>query len=299
MEIPVYRRIAAEIAARIESGELPPGAAIPSTRQIVARYGVAMATATKVLTSLREQGLAEVRPGLGTVVAGRRGRDAAPDRERVVRTAIAVADAEGLGGLSMRRLSAELGIPTMSVYRYVVDKEELVLLMMDAAMAEHPPPPLDPATDGWRACVEALARLQWSMYRRHNWLAQAISFTRPLLAPHAMAHTEWTMRALDGHGLDPGTQFRVAVMLANYVRGTAVNLEEEAQAVQETGMTDDEWMQTQQDRFAAVLAGGRLPLMGRFLATGDHEFTLDILLELGLRTLLNGLEPLLSQPRRA
>jgi DNA-binding transcriptional regulator YhcF (GntR family) len=295
MEIPVYRSVAAEIAAQIRSGDLAPGATVPSTRQIMARYGIAMATASKVIATLREQGLVEARPGSGTVVSGARPPAAAPDRERVVRTAVAVADAEGLDALSVRRLAAELGIPTMSVYRYVADKEELLLLMTDATMAGYPPPPgLTPARDGWRACVEALARLQWLMYRQHNWLAQAISFTRPLLAPHAMAHTEWTMRALDEFGLEPHMQFRTAVMVANYVRGTAVNLEEEAQAVQETGMTDEQWMQTQQDRFAAVLATGKLPTMARFIAGGNHEFDLDLLLDLGLRTLLDGLESLLA-----
>jgi DNA-binding transcriptional regulator YhcF (GntR family) len=299
VEIPVYRAVAAEIAARIRSGELPPGAAVPSTRQLMARHGIAMATATKVLATLRDQGLVQTRPGSGTVVAGGRPVVAAPDRDRVVRTAVAVADAEGLSALSVRRLAGELGIPTMSVYRYVADKEELLLLMMDTTMAGYPPPGLTREKDGWRACVEALARLQWLMYRQHNWLAQAVSFTRPLLAPHAMAHTEWTMRALDGFGLEPHVQFQAAVMVANYVRGTAVNLEEEAQAVQETGLTDEQWMQTQQDRFAAVLATGKLPMMARFIDAGNHEFDLDVLLELGLRTLLDGLQTLLSGSDRA
>ncbi|WP_127502663.1 TetR/AcrR family transcriptional regulator C-terminal domain-containing protein [Actinoplanes solisilvae] len=284
MQTPVYRRIAAELATRLPA----PGQRIPSTRQIMAEYGVAMATASKVIAHLRDEGLVYAKPGFGTVVAGAPSAD--PDRELVVRTAVTIADAEGLTGLSMRRLAGELGIPTMSVYRHVADKEELVLLMMDRVMALNPPPPeLDPDRDDWRVCVEALARLQWSMYRRHMWLAQAISFTRPLLAPHAMAHTEWTMRALEGHGLDPNTQFRAAVTVANYVRGTAVNLEEEAQAEQDTGLTDTEWFATQQHRFAEVIGSGRLPLMARFMATPGHELDLDILLDYGLTRLLDGL----------
>nr|WP_221374180.1 TetR/AcrR family transcriptional regulator C-terminal domain-containing protein [Actinoplanes polyasparticus] len=296
MQVPVYRRIAAELADRIAAGEPPPGERIMSTRQIMAEYDVAMATATKVINQLRAEGLVRPKPGVGTIVAGAtRPTGTAPDRDLVVRTAIMIADAEGLSGLTMRRLAGELDIPTMSVYRHVTDKEELVLLMMDKVMAANPPPPrLDPSRDDWRVCVEALARLQWSMYRRHTWLAQAISFTRPLLAPNAMAHTEWTMRALEGRGLDPNTQFRAAVTIANYVRGTAVNLEEEEQAVQETGMTDTEWMNAQQQRFTEVLATGKLPLMARFMASDNRELTLDLLLEYGLQRLLDGLETQLS-----
>ena len=300
MEIAAYRRIAAEIAARITSGELAPGAKVPSTRQITAEYGVAMATATKVITALREQGLVRATPGHGTVVTyGAPPAGLAIDRDVVVRTAITIADAEGLTGLSMRRLAGQLGMPTMSLYRHVADKEELVLLMMDKVMAANPPPPaLSPDRDGWRACLEALARLQWSMYRRHVWLAPATSFTRPPLAPNAMAHTEWAMRALDGRGLDSNTLFRAAVTVANYVRGTAVNLEEEAQAEQETGMTETEWFRSRQDRLAEVLATDRLPMQAAYITADDSEFDLDTLLEFGLQRLLDGLEPLLRPPGR-
>ncbi|GAA3938160.1 TetR/AcrR family transcriptional regulator C-terminal domain-containing protein [Actinoplanes auranticolor] len=308
--VPPYRRIAAGIAARIAAGELAPGDRVPSTRQLIADHGIAMATATKVIATLREQGLVRTRPGVGTVVAtpahprpspSQHGRiaPAVPDRERVVRTAVAVADAEGLGALSMRRLAGELGMPTMSLYRHVSGKEELLLFMMDTVFAGDALPALSPGTDGWRACVEALARLQWSMYRRHPWLAQAVSFTRPLLAPRAMAHTEWTMRALDGHGLAPDVLFLAAVTVANYVRGTAVNIEEEAQAEQETGMSEEQWLDSQQNRLGEILGSGRYPLMHRAVADPELEFDVDRLMEFGLQRLLDGLAPVLDGQGRS
>lgn len=211
----------------------------------------------------------------------------------MVATAVAIADAEGLHGLSMRRLAGQLGIPTMAIYRYVADREELVLFMIDKVMADNPPPALTPDRHGWRACLEAIARLHWAMYRRHTWLAQAVSFTRPLPAPHAMAHTEWMLRALDGRGLDLSAQFTAAVTVANYVRGTAVNRAEEAQAEQDSGLTDAQWMEAQEERFGTVLADGRLPLMARFLTADDVVWNLDVLFEFGLQRLLDGLAPLL------
>jgi AcrR family transcriptional regulator len=306
--VPPYRRIAAGIAARIAAGELAPGDRVPSTRQLIADHGIAMATATKVIATLREQGLVRARPGVGTVVATpahpqpglspqdrtQPNRGGPPDREQVVRTAVAVADAEGLGALSMRRLAGELGMPTMSLYRHVSGKEELLLFMMDTVFAGDALPALSPDIDGWRACVEALARLQWSMYRRHPWMAQAVSFTRPLLAPRAMAHTEWTMRALDGHGLAPDVLFVAAVTVANYVRGTAVNIEEEAQAEQETGMNEEQWLDAQQNRLGEILGSGRYPLMHRAVADPELEFDVDRLMEFGLQRLLDGLAPVLE-----
>ncbi|WP_311931749.1 winged helix-turn-helix domain-containing protein [Microbispora sp. H11081] len=64
-----YQEIAAGIRRRIEAGELRPGDRVPSTREIVREWGVAMATATKVLTELRREGLVHAVPGVGTVVA--------------------------------------------------------------------------------------------------------------------------------------------------------------------------------------------------------------------------------------
>jgi AcrR family transcriptional regulator len=247
-----------------------------------------------VVLGPRERGLVEPMRGVGTVVAAAgAGRAPDPDREQVVAAAVAIADAEGLHGLSMRRLAGQLGIPTMAVYRYVADREELVLFMIDKIMADNPPQALAPDRDGWRACLEAVARLHWAMYRRHTWLAQAVSFTRPLPAPHAMAHTEWTMRALDGRGLDLNAQFTAALTVANYVRGTAVNLAEEAQAEQDSGLTDTQWMEAYEGRIGTVLAGGRLPLMARFITAVDAVWNLDMLFEFGLQRLLDGLTPLL------
>src|SRR4051794_4539348 len=80
---PPSARIAADLRRRITAGDLPPGARMPSTRALVQRYGVAMATATKVLTTLRHEGLIRSVPGVGTVVAGESPRPAGrPARRR-------------------------------------------------------------------------------------------------------------------------------------------------------------------------------------------------------------------------
>lgn len=66
---PPYLRIVGEIRRRIAAGELAPGDRVPSTRGITQEFGVAMATATKVLTTLRQEGLVQALAGIGTVVA--------------------------------------------------------------------------------------------------------------------------------------------------------------------------------------------------------------------------------------
>jgi DNA-binding GntR family transcriptional regulator len=73
-----YTDVVAVIRARIAAGELAPGDRIPSTRQIVAEFGVAMATASKVIAELRREGLVRVRPGVGTIVVGPTPRASTP-----------------------------------------------------------------------------------------------------------------------------------------------------------------------------------------------------------------------------
>ncbi|NRQ31819.1 GntR family transcriptional regulator [Nonomuraea sp. NN258] len=281
---PPYRRILAEFRTRILAGDLRPGDRVPSIRQIAQRWGVAVATATKVVAALRDEGLVEAKVGAGTVVAARASRqERSPDptdptdpagpptarpagapkgslnREHVLRAAIAIADAEGLGAVSMRRLAAELGAGPMSLYRHVTSKDELVTQMADEVFGEVELPV--PGPEGWRAKLELIARRQWELSRRHLWLPRAVSFTRPLLAPNMMAHTEWTLRALDELGLPMETRIREALTLPALVHTVALSMAEEAETEQETGVTLDGWRLLQRKRADELLSTGRFPLL--------------------------------------
>lgn len=334
---PPYLRIVNEIRGRIAAGQLRPGDRVPSTRQLTQDYGVAMATATKVLTTLRQQGLVTTRPGAGTLVATptatstetptemrtattaptaqpttapeapatpqTRRRDQPPPahaltRDKIVGAAIGIADTEGIAAVSMRRLATELEAATMSLYHHVEGRDELTLLMADALFAETTLPTQPPA--GWRAQLELAARAQWTLYRQHPWLARTISITRPDPLPNAIQHTEWVLRALDGLGLDHTTAFYLHLAVLSHVRGTAINLESEAEAVQHTGLTDDEWIDTQGEAFTRILDNADLPAfttaLAGFQAEGGFDFNLDTLFEFGLQRLLDGLATFLAQP---
>gem|GEM_PF-395543 len=354
---PPYARIVAEIRRRIAAGELRAGDRVPSTRQIIREWGVAMATATRVLATLRRESLVRTVPGVGTVVAGaaagaggvgagaggvgagaggvgagagaaagagavgagagavagaaavsaqrairraqrpvsrRRSGESAQELTvgRIVRAAVEIADAEGLAALSLRRVAANLDAATMALYRHVAGKDELVQLMAEAAFAEaalpEPPPP------GWRARLELIARAQWAIHRRHPWLVQVMSLTRPKPAPEAMAHTEWALRAVDGLGLDPATMLYVHLTTFGYVRGIAVNFELEAAAEQDSGLTDEQWLRSQGSALHSLLASGSYPMMSRLAAQPGFAFDLDAMFEFGLRRVLDGIGVLIA-----
>ena len=294
---PPYLRIAEDLRRRIDAGDLHPGDRVPSARAITREWGVAIATATKVLTTLRQEGLVRVVPGVGTVVAAarpprprRRERpDDSPDlnRQRIVRTAMDIADAEGMAALSMRRVATDLDVATMSLYRHVRNRDELILFMIDEAIGEEAFPATPP--DGWRARLELEARLQWKGFRRHRWLGPVMSVTRPQFAPQALTHTEWSLRALEGLGLDAADMLHIHVMLFSYVRGLATTLEAEAEAEQDTGMTSDEWMSSQEAELDAVAGSGSFASFLSAIKESSFEFDLDTLFEFGLLRLLDGL----------
>lgn len=302
-----YLRLVAVLREQITSGVLRPGDRVPSTRQLMQRFGIAMATASKVLATLRQEGLVRAEPGVGTLVAPephrsasrpsqpRRSRETEPalSTGRIVGCAIDIADREGLAGLSLRRVASDLGVATMTLYGYVQSKDELMLQMAEAAFAESPLPERPPP--GWRARLELACRLQWTIYRRHPWLVQVMPLTRPRPQPHAMAHTEWALRALDGLHLDPVTILYIHITATSYIRGCAINFELEAEARHDTGITDEQWLRSQDGTLAGMLSTGSFPALARATAQLGDEFSLDRIFEFGLGRVLDGIGVLIEQ----
>jgi DNA-binding transcriptional regulator YhcF (GntR family) len=292
-----YRRVVAEIRDRIARGELRPGDRVPSTRQITQDWGVAMATATKVITALRDEGLVDTRPGAGTVVRqpateptpARKppAREHELTRDRIVRAAIAIADAEGLAMLSMRRVATDLGVATMSLYRHVPGKEELTLLMADTVFTEEPFPAQPPP--GWRERLELAGQMMWRVFRRHPWAAEVLSMTRPQVMPNLLGYAEWSLGTLRQIGFDMDEMMYIHLSLFGHVRGTALSLQPEAQARQDTGLTNDEWMETQAFDLTDLLATGRFPTF-EYLVQQEFDYDLDRVFEYGLQRLLDGIE---------
>ena len=115
-----------------------------------------------------------------------RARTADAMRAEIVRIAVEVADAEGFEAVSMRRIAVELGVPTMSLYRYVPSKDELAVLVIDAAIDVGPWPK---PQNGWRAQLEYVARRHWAACR-----------AAPVVGATDLAHPAAV--GPEGHGAD-------------------------------------------------------------------------------------------------
>jgi DNA-binding transcriptional regulator YhcF (GntR family) len=292
---PPYLRIASELRRRIRDGSLRPGQRVPSTRRLAKTSKVALATASKALGLLVQEGLVRTVPRVGNVVAGPAPRDPREGsknahsltRVSIVRAAIEMADQEGLSALSMRGVAAKMGWPVTSLYRHVAKKEELLKLMLDAAMGEelHPPRGGD-----WRARVELGARLVWKLARRHPWSTRIMTLTRPIPSAVSLTHAEWMLSALRETGADAVTAMQMHVTLYAYAQGLASNLESEAEAQGETGVDEEAWMRLHEPEFVALAATGAFPTFARILGEleGGFDLDLDRVFEFGLGVLLDG-----------
>ena len=136
-----------------------------------------------------------------------RGRPPAYTREQVVDAAIRIADAEGLGAVTMRRIAGEIGAGAMSLYTYVPDKERLVDLMVDRVGGEMPPGAGD---------LLDLARAQRRMMLAHPWLPAALP-NRRLTGRGMLGYLEQGLAALAPTGLDGATRLEIIALVTGFV----------------------------------------------------------------------------------
>ena len=199
----------------------------------------------------------------------RRGPKPSMSGEQIVATAIELADRDGLGGLSMRRLAEELGITAMSLYGYVPSKAELLDVMADRAYGEIVAG--GDAGTPWQARLAALAEQHWSLLVSHPWLLQ-ISASRPLLGPNMTALYDAELAAVDGLGLTDIEMDLVVSLLDDYVRGAARGAAEAAEAQARTGMPDQQWWETYGPLLAEVLDPARYPTAVRVGSAAGAEY---------------------------
>ncbi|MER7309419.1 TetR/AcrR family transcriptional regulator [Streptomyces griseoluteus] len=146
----------------------------------------------------------------------RRGRKPSFSRDAITEAAVALADAEGLDAVSMRRVAGAVGAGVMSLYSYASDKETLLDLMVDQVSAELPTS--GPLTGDWRADLKAMAHLQRDHMLRHPWLPAALA-THRTPGPRVLAFLEHVLAALRPSGLDGAGRLEVFAQLTAFVAG--------------------------------------------------------------------------------
>ncbi|GAA3488840.1 TetR/AcrR family transcriptional regulator [Streptomyces cremeus] len=244
-----------------------------------------------------EAGTAALRPSLellwGAGERPARGPKRGLSLETVVGAAVRIADAEGIDTLSMRRLAGELGTGTMSLYRYVPGKTELLDLMLDHVQVELIEEYDPAAAEDWRGAVRAIAYGTLALHRRHPWLLR-VNQSRVLLGPGSLRSMEVSMA-----GLRDLTDFSdpelVSVLMAvqSLAAGSARMEIEAREAAEEMGLDNDAFWAGQLPYLEKAMRSGNYPVMASlsedaFSPAFDH-------FAFGLERLIDGFGVLVDQ----
>jgi AcrR family transcriptional regulator len=143
--------------------------------------------------------------------SSRRGPRPSLDLASIVGAAIRLADRDGLEGVRMSSIAAEVGMATMSLYRYVGSKDDLLIVMADAAAPE--PPRIDGRP--WRPYLADWTRANRDFLLGRPWLL-ALGQHTPPLGPRSLRWLDRALAALAGTGLSHAEGINVATTLTGY-----------------------------------------------------------------------------------
>lgn len=219
---------------------------------------------------------------------GRRGPKPGLTLERIVAAGIRVALTDGLGALSMARVASELGVGTMSLYRYVAAKDELLTLMVDAALAS--PPEAEPGEEDWRSGLTRWAVGVRDAYRRHPWSLR-VPISAPPLGPNNVAWLEQALRVLASTTLPEQEKLSCILLLSGFVRNDAILTADFAAAAGGQSV-----MPGYGQLLSRLTDAADFPALHAAIASGalDDEDDIDAEFNFGLARILDGIEMLIE-----
>ena len=210
-------------------------------------------------------------------------------RNQITSAAVALADAEGMESVSMRRVAAVLNIGATSLYGYIDSKDELYDLMVDWVEGEGGAPPA--LSGDWRADLSLLAHRTRGSILRHQWMA-SVAAGRPNFGPNSLAWIEYGLAALDDLDISIDEMLIASEILQAFVRGFATRELAEQQALQRAGVTAEAWARSVTPYIESVVTSGKYPLFGRVVndAQLPHaDKRQELLFDLALERILGGL----------
>ena len=138
--------------------------------------------------------------------------------ERIVEAAVEIADRDGLAAVSMSSIATSLGFTTMSLYRYVSAKEDLVLLMLEYGTGL--PPAAIAESTGWRTGLRLWSAASLAIYREHSWLIDIPIVGTPN-TPNNLAWMDAALAVLEDTPLSAAERVGVLLLVTGQTRWEA------------------------------------------------------------------------------
>ncbi|MFF3394924.1 TetR/AcrR family transcriptional regulator [Streptomyces sp. NPDC002669] len=228
------------------------------------------------------------RPAVPEVIWARperagRGPRPAFSRADIAAAAVRIADAEGFDAVSMRKVAAELGCGTMSLYNYVPRKEDLHELMLDAVSADYVFP--EPSGD-WRADLTALAHQARAMMHRHTWVPRLMS---PVygFSPNALRYLEYALSCLDGVDARFGEKMELIALVNGVVTTYVTNEIATAERSRSLPWSEEQEQQARTAYLIGQISTGKYPRMAAGFAEDSGPIDLEGVFDRALDRVLN------------
>ncbi|MEU6858270.1 TetR/AcrR family transcriptional regulator [Glycomyces sp. NPDC046736] len=217
--------------------------------------------------------------------------------EQIVDAGIALADREGLGAVNMRGVATELGVGTMSLYRYVPGKGELLDLMVDTVSGRGNPE-LETGALGWRSVLEYLATSSLEFYTAHPWMLE-INQRRPVLGPESLRGLDYALGAFDGHDLPDREQILIVTAVWGIATGIALSYLIQDTPTEQGGpvSSEEEWWEVQLPYLQRAMESGQFPRMARMEQEAAWDITAEMAVKHALDAYLDGIAPRMEASR--
>jgi AcrR family transcriptional regulator len=203
---------------------------------------------------------------------------------------VSLADEKGLDAVSMSRVAGALGAATMALYRYVRTKEELLLLMVDAALGE--PPAARRPKEAWRPALQRWALEQLGVLRRRPWIVR-VPIGGPPIAPNQVAWFDRGLGCLRDTGLAEIEKLAALQLVDGVVRHEATLETDLRLAAEAPESLVAKGIQAYGRSLAGLIDGERFPALTALVAAGvfdagDESPASEF--EFGLERVLDGIE---------
>lgn len=201
----------------------------------------------------------------GVAASPQRGPKREMSVERIVDAAVDLADAEGLGAVSMAAVASKLGFTPMSLYRYVSAKDDLLLLMQEEATGLPPESEFDP--DAWRERLFELYVAQVLIYQRHPWIL-SVPITGSPITPNSSAWLDAGLAALAATPLSTEERMAVALAVTGNARWCGIVQAGYTEQSRGTGLSPDEVALREAELYDRVITADEFPALRRALDDG-------------------------------
>ena len=201
----------------------------------------------------------------GVAATPQRGPKREMSVERIVDSAIEIADQDGISAVSMSAVAKRLGYTPMSLYRYVSAKDDLLLLMQEEATGLPPEAAEDPQS--WRVRLEELYEAQTAVYRAKPWLLSMPIMGSPI-TPNSSAWLEASLEALSETLLTQDERIAASLLVTGAARWRGSILAGYAQTGRVSGLSDTEVAEQESRLFDAVITDDGYPFLRRAINAG-------------------------------